>query len=387
MAAIRHAAMLQGSGRLDEAAELWGRIAYVAPASGEARFNLGASLLGLENFEAAEWAFRDAIARKPDMTAALHRLGNVLQATGRWDAAEPLYVQALTLDPQLWRAQLDLAHIHLGRGALARGWPLFEARRNLGAGHIDAPPFPHQWQGEPLKGRSILVWPEQGFGDQIQFVRFVPELARRGAEVTLVAPPELAALFAGLGVRVVPRTDEMALPSPDYWVWLQSIPGLIGARFETLPRPPYLTVPENRRARWADFAPNGGVGVMWQGRATPNPHRSLPSFDVLQPLAEAGAELIDLAPGPDIDFADVAAMMERLDLIVSVDTAAAHLAGALGKPFWILLPWFNADWRWMQARRDSPWYPSARLFRQPRHGDWASVVEALVAAWREREVA
>jgi hypothetical protein len=123
---------------------------------------------------------------------------------------------------------------------------------------------------------------------------------------------------------------------------------------------------------------------MWQGRATPNPHRSLPAFGTLRPLAEAGAELIELSPSPDGDFADVAAQMERLDLIVSIDTAAAHLAGALGKPCWILLPWFNADWRWMQGRADSPWYPSARLFRQPAHGDWDSVVAELVAAWRAR---
>lgn len=386
MAAIRHASMLQGSGRLADAAELWSRIAYVAPANAEARYNLGASLLGMESFEAAEWAFRDAVARKPDMTPALHRLGNLLQATGRWDAAEPFYIQALALDPQLWRVQLDLAHIHLGRGALGRGWPLFEARRHLGGDHIDAPPLPNQWRGEPLSGRSILVWPEQGFGDQIQFARFVPELTRRGADVTLVAPPELAALFEGLGVRVIARTPEMEIPVPDYWTWLQSIPGHLGVkRLEMLPRSPYLSVPADRRDRWRDFAPRGAIGVMWQGRATPNPHRSLPSFETLKPLADAGAELLELTPPPGGDFADVAAMMEGLDLVISVDTAAAHLAGALGKPCWILLPWFNADWRWMQARGDSPWYPSARLFRQARHGNWSGVVDALVAAWRERE--
>jgi len=384
MAAVQHASTLQTAGRLEEAADLWARIAAAAPGSAEVRFNLGAVLLGLERFEAAERAFRDALARKPDMASALHRLGNLLQATGRWDEAEPLYGRALKLDPQLWRAQLDLAHTHLGRGDFKQGWPLFEARRNLGDVHIDAPPFARQWQGEPLAGRSILVWPEQGFGDQIQFVRFVPELARRGAEVTLVAPRELSALFTGLGVQVIERSDGMALAEPNYWTWLQSIPGRLGVTIEDLPGPPYLAAPADRRERWRDFAPRGGVGVMWQGRATPNPHRSLPSFETLRPLADAGAELIDLQPPPGGDFADVAAQMEGLDLIVSVDTAAAHLAGALGKPCWILLPWFNADWRWMQGRADSPWYPSARLFRQPAHGDWASVVAELVAAWRER---
>lgn len=384
MAAVQHAAALQTAGRLAEAADLWARIAAAAPGSAEVRFNLGAVLLGLERFEAAEQAFRDALARKPDMAAALHRLGNLLQATGRWDEAEPLYVQALRLEPQLWRARLDLAHIHLGRGDYRQGWPLFEARRSLGDAHIDAPPFPRPWQGEPLAGRSILVWPEQGFGDQIQFARFVPGLAAQGADVTLVAPPELSALFADLGVRVVERSAQMALPEPDYWTWLQSIPGFLGTAPGALPASAYLSAPADRRDRWRDFAPKGGVGVMWQGRATPNPHRSLPAFGILRPLAEAGAELIELSPPPDGDFADVAAQMERLDLIVSIDTAAAHLAGALGKPCWILLPWFNADWRWMQGRADSPWYPSARLFRQPAHGDWDSVVAELVAAWRAR---
>lgn len=384
MAAVGHASMLQSSGRLEEAADLWARIAVAAPGSAEVRFNLGAVLLGLERFAAAEQAFGDALARKPDMAAALHRLGNLMQATGRWDEAEPLYVQALKLDPQLWRARLDLAHLHLGRGEFRPGWPLFEARRHLGDAYIDAPPFPRRWQGEPLAGRSILVWPEQGFGDQIQFVRFVPELVRRGAEVTLVAPRELAALFGGLGVTVVERSDGMGLAEPDYWTWLQSIPGFLGVTLETLAGTPYLAAPAGRRDRWRDFAPNGGVGVVWQGRATPNPHRSLPSFETLQPLADAGAELIELSPPPDGDFADVAGMMERLDLIVSIDTAAAHLAGALGKPCWILLPWFNSDWRWMQGRADSPWYPSARLFRQPGHGDWDSVIADVAAAWREQ---
>ncbi len=384
MAAVQHATALQSGGCLADAADLWARIAGVAPTSAEVRFNLGAVLLGLERHQMAEDALREAARLKPGMTAALHRLGNLLQATGRWDEAERLYGEALRQDPQLWRAKLDLAHIHLGRGDFAEAWPLFEARRHLGGAHIDAPPFPREWEGEPLEGRSILVWPEQGFGDQIQFARFVPELARRGADVTLVAPPELSALFAGLGVRVIERLAQMSLPEPDYWTWLQSIPGRLGVRLETLAAAPYLSSPPDGREKWATFAPRGGVGVMWQGRATPNPHRSLPSFETLRPLADAGAELVELTPPPDGDFADVAAQMERLELIVSVDTAAAHLAGALGKPVWILLPWFNTDWRWMQGRADSPWYPTARLFRQPSHGDWDGVVTELVAAWAAR---
>ncbi|HEX3699505.1 MAG TPA: glycosyl transferase family 8, partial [Phenylobacterium sp.] len=149
------------------------------------------------------------------------------------------------------------------------------------------------------------------------------------------------------------------------------------------PAAPYLSVPAERQARWRGFAPPGSVGVVWRGRATNDAdrHRSLPAFDLLAPLAEAGARLIDLTEAKG-DFADLAAMIDQLDLLVSVDTAAAHMAGALGKPCWLLLPWFRTDWRWLQDRSDSPWYPRHRLFRQPAFGDWASPIAEAAEAWR-----
>ncbi len=382
--ACSHAAALLRSGRFGAAAELWGRIAHAAPASAEALVNWGASLLGAERFAEAEQAYRRALRLAPQSPQLQHRLGNLLHATGRWDAAQPHYEAALAGDPEMWRARLDLAHLHLGRGNFSKGWTLFEARRALGDAHIDSPPLPNEWQGEPLNGASILVWPEQGFGDQVQFARFVPELAARGADVTLVTPPELTALFGGLGVRVVERAPQMELPVPDRWAPLQSLPQHLGVRLETLSHGPYLTAPADRRARWAGYPGAGGVGVVWAGRPTPNPHRSMPSRAVLQPLADAGARLVDLHPPPGRDFADLAAVMEQLDLIVTVDTAAAHLAGALGKPCWVLLPWLNNDWRWMQGRSDSPWYGSMRVFRQRAHGDWRGVMDEVVAAWRAR---
>lgn len=377
------ASALQSAGRAGEAAELWRRIVAAAPSSAAAQFNLGATLLAQDQFAPAEAAFRTALALGPDAAATHHRLGNLLQATGRWAEAEPHYLAALRLDPGLWRVRLDLAHLHLGRGDFERGWPLFEARRSLGDEHIRPPALPGEWRGEAVQGRRVLVWPEQGFGDQIQFARFVPELARRGADTTLVAPPELARLFEGLGVRVVANVDGAEIAEPDHWTLLASLPRLLGVKLETLTGAPYLAAPPAARERWRGFAPPGAVGVVWQGRPTPNPHRSLPSRSVLDPLAEAGATLVELAPPPGGDFADTAAMIETLDLVITVDTATAHLAGALGKPCWVLLPWLNADWRWMQGRPDSPWYRSVRLFRQPSHGDWSSVVAEVVQAWRE----
>ena len=381
--AAQHASALQSAGRVAEAADLWRRIAYAAPRSAEVRFNLGLSLIGLERFDDAEQALKAAVTLKPDLAFMRHRLGALLQATGRWADAEPHHLAALKRDPELWRARLDLAHVYLGQGNFSRGWPLYEARRAAQDDEqIAAPPLANEWQGEPLPGRRLLVWPEQGYGDQIQFARFVPELAARGADVTLVAPPPLSALFEGLGVRVVEKAAETELPAPDYWTFLLSTPLHLGVRLETLSAAPYLAAPAGRRAQWAGFAPRGGVGVVWQGRATPNPHRSLPSRDLLQPLADAGAHLVDLQPEPGADFADLAAVMEQLDLVVTIDTAAAHLAGALGKPCWLLLPWYMADWRWMQGRDDSPWYGSVRLFRQRAHGDWRGVVAEVAAAWR-----
>ena len=383
--AAQHASALQAAGRMGEAAELWARIVATAPRSAEARFNLGLSLLALERFGEAEAALRSAVQLKPKAAFMQHRLGTLLQATGRWAEAVAHHLAALETDPELWRARLDLAHAYLGQGNFSRGWPLYEARRAApGDEHLAAPPLANEWQGEPLPGRRLLVWPEQGYGDQIQFARFLPELAARGAAVTLVTPPPLTALFGGLGVQVVERASRIELPQPDYWTFLLSSPHHLGVRLETLSGAPYLAAPADRRARWAGYARKGAVGVVWQGRATPNPHRSLPSRDLLAPLAAAGADLFDLQPEPGADFADLAAVMEQLDLIVTIDTAAAHLAGALGKPCWLLLPWFGADWRWMQGRDDSPWYASMRLFRQRAHGDWAGVIAEVVAAWRER---
>lgn len=385
-AAIDRATALQAAGEARPAADLWRQVARAAPGIAGAQFNLGATLLACSEFKGAEAAFRAAIRLKPDFADAHHRLGNVLQATGRWGKTGPCYQEALRLQPDLWRARLDLAHLHLGLGDFERGWPLFEARRSLSEDHIRPPALDGEWQGDDVAGKRVLVWPEQGFGDQMMFARFVPQLAARGAEVTLLAPPELARLFEAsfADVTVVVHADGAHIEAPDRWTMLASLPLHLGVTLPTLPAGPYLTAPAAARERWRGFAEPGSVGVVWQGRATPNPHRSLPSRDVLKPLEDAGARLVDIVPPDGGDFADTAAMIEQLDLVVTVDTAVAHLASALGKPVWILTPWLNSDWRWMQKRRDCPWYASARLFRQPAHGDWDSVIAEVVSAWRER---
>ncbi|HEV2532819.1 tetratricopeptide repeat protein [Phenylobacterium sp.] len=376
------AGALQQAGRLEEAVALWREIAAAAPQSPEARANLGGTLLELGQFDAGEIELRRAVEMKPQAHWAHYNLGRLHQLTRRWAQAEDAFQAALALAPSDAKVRLALGQLYLAQGDYARGWPLYEARSEVPSQNAPRLTLPGEWAGEPIAGRKLLIWPEQGFGDQIQFARFAPVLKAMGADVTLAAPPELTVLFASLGVRIAEQTpDKMTVETPDVWTLLLSIPGRLGATLETLPQPPYLAVPPARRARWAGHAAKGAVGVVWRGRPTPgNTHRSLPSLEALRALAEAGARLVDLSE-PLGDFADLAAVIEQLDLLVTIDTAAAHLAGALGKPCWVLLPWFRTDWRWLAGREDSPWYPSLRLFRQPAFGDWDGAIAALARAY------
>jgi tetratricopeptide (TPR) repeat protein len=377
VAEFMRAGELQQAGRLAEAAALWAQITAAAPHSPEARANHGATLTELGRFAAAEAELRQALAMKPDAVWAHYHLGRLMQFTRRWAEAEAAYRAALAIAPDDAKARLALGQLCLTLGRYAEGWGLYEARAEVPSQNAGRPDLPNEWRGEPVAGKRFLIWPEQGFGDQIQFARFAPVLKAMGAQVTLVAPPELTALFASLDVAVVEQAQgPMTLPRPDAWSLMLSIPGRLA--LGTLPGAPYLAVPAERRARWAGHAPKGAVGMVWRGRATHgnDAHRSLPSAAALAPLAEAGATLVDLTD-PIGDFADLAAVIEQLALVVTVDTAVAHLAGALGKPCWVLLPWFRTDWRWLEGRDDSPWYPSVRLFRQPTRGVWDEVFAGM----------
>ncbi|HEY8574100.1 tetratricopeptide repeat protein [Phenylobacterium sp.] len=324
-----------------------------------------------------------AVQAQPQSGRAHYQHGLALSAVGRLDEAAEAFTRAVELEPEQAAATLGLGQVRLAQGDYERGWPLCEARKLIPSQNARPLPMPGEWQGEALAGRSLLIWPEQGFGDQIQFARFAPVLAAQGARVTLVTDPPLTHLFRTLGVEVLARGD--SFPVPDHWTLALSIPRWRGTTLETIPAAPYLRVPDDRRAKWAGHGPKGAVGFAWRGRPThPNDrHRSLPSPELLtQPLQAAGATLIDLTE-PVGDFADLAAMVAQLDLVVTVDTALAHLAGALGRPCFVLLPWLRTDWRWLRDRSDSPWYPSLRLFRQPSFGDWTSVIGAVAAAYED----
>jgi hypothetical protein len=289
----------------------------------------------------------------------LHRDGKVAEAERRYRAF-------LRLAPGHTRAMDNLCLALLALGRYPEGFQLYENRFERPTGRVPKPaiPFP-EWEGEPVS--SLLIWPEQGFGDQIQHARFAPILAARGIAVTMAVHPPLEALFRSLGVGVG------AIASPfvrhDAWISSGSLAHRTGVTLETLPSAPYLSAANPQLA-----GAEGRIGVVWHGSPTlaNDVNRSL-SPHARDDLLSLGFSLHPEDTGAR-DFAETADIIAGLDLVISVDTSVAHLAGAMGKPCWVLLPALNTDWRWMQGRSDSPWYPSMRLFRQPSPGDWASVM-------------
>jgi len=325
----------------------------------------------------AERLFGEAVAGWPHEPEPHHQLAGLHRRAGRLELAEAGYRRALALAPGAAATRRVLGTLLLGQGRFAEGFELFEARHELPGMGKPALPFP-EWRGEPVAGRRLLIWPEQGFGDQIQFARFAPVLKAMGAEVTLVCAPALARLFsASLGVTVVAAEGEVAFEDPDGWVMAGSLAGRLGVTVETIPGEPYLRAPEPRAAHQAGLR----VGLMARGNPAHanDANRSLPSADA-GGLATLPGEVIALDPTATgaRDFADTAAIVAGLDLVISVDTAVAHLAGAMGRPCWVLLPAVETDWRWMRERADSPWYPSMRLFRQRPGEGWGPVVERVL---------
>ncbi|WP_395671435.1 hypothetical protein [Phenylobacterium sp.] len=343
--------------------------------------NLGSLLRGLDRVDEAGALLDRAVAlAPPGDPRPLVNLANLRRLTGRWAQAAALYDQVIALEtargaanPQLL---LDASLTYLACGRDAEGWRLQDARPNLVVRRGQGIPG-KEWRGEPLNGRSLLLLPEQGFGDQIQMIRYVPLLKARGAgRLTVVAPPPLVRLFAAMpdidAVIACAPDEAVHAPPHDLWTAPFSLPLWLGAA----PAPPYLAAPAAARARWAGFD-EGRIGVVWHG-ASHQPierWRGLPSPDLLDPLRNYG--LVDLQE-PRGDFADTASILEQLDLVITTDTAMAHLAGALGRPCFVMLPYIALDWRWADGRR-TPWYPQTRLYRQPAPGDWDSVVVAIAA--------
>jgi len=317
----------------------------------------------------------------------------------RWTEASVAFRQALEIDSDYPEAAFSLGWIMLLHGNFGEGWPGYEARRRF-KGTIWTKLNGPEWRGESLQGKRLLLYGEQANGDSFQFVRFAGVAAAMGAEVILGVWAPLAELFRAMeGDPVVIRHGDRT-PPYDFHAPFMSAPFILKMEEKDIPRRvPYLRAEPERVAAWAKRLPQGvfRIGVAWQGSKA-DPARALP-LSALAPLSRvpgvtlislqktAGLEQLanlpqgmvvetlgsDFDAGPDA-FLDSAAVMMNLDLIVSIDTGLAHLAGALGRPLWILLK-HVPEWRWMLDRSDSPWYPTARLFRQKEPGDWSAIVE------------
>lgn len=407
-ASINRGVALIALGRHDEALADYQRLLSVRGDVPELWNNAGNALKALDRLEDAAVHYRRAVVLRPDYPDAWNNLGIVGTALGRFDEAEAAYRCAIALKPDYADARFDLGLLKLLLGDYEQGWPLHEWRWKTGgqrqvAREMRQPP----WLGESaLAGRRILLHSEQGLGDVIQFVRYVPMLAAQGAEVLLAAPAALTVLLRSLQGEVTLLTSDQPLPAFDLHCPLMSLPLAFKTRVDTIPaQVPYLRAEPGRRQRWRErLGPKRRprIGLVWSGnpRHRNDRQRSLP-LPALAPLLAMDCEFHALhkvireddrawlAEWPQLvtherelrDFADTAALIAELDRVIAVDTAVAHLAGAMGAPLWILLP-FVPDFRWLTRRSDSPWYPTARLFRQARRGEWAGVVEEVCGALR-----
>lgn len=404
-----YAIVLQALGQRADAADAYRKAIGLDPAFTLAQYNLGVVLQEMDQADEAIAQYRDYLEAKPEHDAAWTNLGNCFLAKNDFAGALACYEKTLQISPEEQAARWNAGIVQLLQGNLREGWKGYELRYDVkGATPRRAFTTP-LWQGEPLAGKSILVHAEQGLGDTLQFCRYLPLLAEQGAKVVVEVQPQVMPLVATMpgvativaGVPTPPGGTAPVdhLPECDYQLPMLSLPARFDTTLENLPaKVPYLQAPPDAVATWAEyFAAFAGVrkiGVVWQGN--PNHkndrNRSMPA-ETLRWLANVpGAKFFSLQKGIPVpeglpledlgtrlgDFSDTAGLVENLDLVISVDTAPAHLAGALGKPVWLLLP-YAPDWRWLVDRTDSPWYPTARIFRQQYPKDWDGVLREVAA--------
>ena len=432
---------LQRLGKNEEAVETLKKATELKPDSPVVHTQLGAAMAKLERHEEAAAAFRTAIAIQPQHAEAYGRLGNSLRALGKHIESVAALKHAMQLKPNYPEAHVNLglsyleqnlaqdsvnafatairlkpdyaeAHWNHGLALLlagdwTRGWPEYEWRRPLRNDPIRRrnAPVP-MWDGSDLGGKTILLHTEQGFGDTIMFVRYAGVLADRGAKVVVQVRPELVRLCAsapGVTQAIGPKEQP---PHLDFHAHLMSLPAILGTTEETCPNQmPYLRPDDAQvnewRSRLAGDTASLKVGIAWGCNPKPLPTRACPLINWLPLSGISGVSLYVLQKGEPAkqaadppagmvlkdltfalnDFADTAALIANLDLVISVDTSVAHVAAALGKPTWVLLPWVS-DWRWMLNRDDSPWYPTVRLFRQAIPGDWQAVLTQIAKELR-----
>ena len=433
---------LQALERWTEAIEAYRKALEIGPPSSDVLNNLGLALWSTREFTAAAAAHEKAVALKPESAESYNNWGNDLLALGRHEEAAAKFERAASLRSEYREALCNLGNVYIAqnrtddainayrratadtafpdadynealalllKGDFAHGLPKYESRWASKSSGLQPRNYAQpRWQGEALSGRTILLHSEQGLGDTLQFLRYVPLVAQQGARVILCVQPPLKNLLTPFpGVDRV-QTSSESLPPFDFYCSLLSLPLLFKTELHSIPATvPYVAPPSEKTALWrTKLAASKGlkVGIVSSGNPKhKNDHnRSLP-LSVFAPLTAltggplyvvqkelkpsdaatiAGSDtFIDLSPEL-ADFTDTAAIIANLDLVISVDTSVVHLAGALGKPIWTLLP-YAPDWRWLLARSDSPWYPGMTLFRQPAPGEWEPVLAAVASALSE----
>lgn len=389
---------LRDLGRWAEAVDIYRAALAIDQRVPDVHNNLGVALADLGRLDDAIASYRRAIELSAAYADAYTNLGVTLYANGNSTGAVEACEKAVALRPDFAKAHSNLALILLGTGDFARGWVEHEWRWRCNPNFKPRAFGQARWEGDALAGRTILLHAEQGFGDTMQFVRFAPMVVERGGRVIVECRGELAGLLRESmdGVRVIARGE--TLPAFDLHCPLMSLPLALGVTLDSIPRSPYLKASPERVDRWVRaIGPRDRcrVGLVWAGRPTHtnDRNRSMRGADLAGLISTKGVAFHSLQcgraahelsgaedhSGSLTDFAETAALIANLDLVISVDTAVTHLAGAMGKPVWLMLP-YAAEWRWMLKRADSPWYPSARLFRQRRWGDWRGVVDEVTGA-------
>ncbi len=403
---------LNGLKRYEDALASYDRAITCQPTYAGAHYNRGTTLHEMKRYDEALASYDRAIALQPDYPEAYSNRGATLWELKRHDEALASYDRAIAIQPEFPEAHWNAASLRLLTGDFERGWAEYEWRWKYKTMALAKRNFAQpQWGGEPIEGKTILLHGEQGMGDAIQFCRYAPLAAARGARVILEVDRRLQTLMSSLdGVAQVLSAGD-PLPEFDMHCPLLSLPRAFHTLLETIPsHTPYLRAPSDWLTKWnTRLGPKRGlrVGLIWSGN--PAHHRDQArsiELNALTPLLDVPATFFSLqkdvraadaallAGRKDViqladelaDFSDTAAVMAQLDLIISVDTSTVHLAGALGRPVWILLPYLP-DWRWLLDRGTSPWYPTARLFRQDETRGWDSVIPHVQAALSEMTAA
>ncbi|HEY4041104.1 MAG TPA: tetratricopeptide repeat-containing glycosyltransferase family protein [Rhodopila sp.] len=399
---VNLAESLRRLGLLEQAREMAVLAVRHLPEQPEAMICLANVLHDLAEYAASAELYAQALAREPDHAGALTSLGNSLHALGRLDEALAVHDRAVAAAPYDPDFHFNRAATRLIAGDFAGGWEDYQWRRQRS--QCKPRGFGEPWQGEDITGRTILLHSDQGLGDTLQFVRYAPIVAARGCRVVLEVQPSLVRLLRQVpgAVQVVPRGE--VLPPFDVHCALMSLPRAFKTTLATIPAPrSYIYADPAATAAWKARIPETKglrIGLVWAGGSHRDDAganvidrlRSLP-LAKLAPLGDlpnlhlfslqkhdpehactppSGLTLTDLMADVD-DFTDTAALVANLDLVITVDTSVAHLAGSMGRPIWLLLR-YNGCWRWLHDREDSPWYPSMRIYRQPGPHDWPAVI-------------